>query len=216
MTDIKKGDTVYKRVPMGAKEYGQPFTVRMTRTRYDRWSNREVTSYFLKGEDGASRETLTHASDLTQAEAESYAAAQAAREEAARAKREEDRAAYAHEKVVLAMFADKLRAEPERMGPVAHVGREWIYSNAVGCKVRYWRQRGRGLDTVVEQTETFVGVDITRTGESDPVTGTYVQRWGVSLGGRTYTALEAAIVAESIQRALTVVIPALPDPNTRD
>lgn len=210
---IKKGDVVYKATAdKSHADFGKAFTVQSVRASASKW--RKAPYVFLVGERGGAYDgRLVRVSEVTPEEEAVFAKARAKRERVAAKEQADAKAASDHEKAVLLQFADKLRAEPERMGPVGYAENAGWSKLAVGCYVRFWRQERRGFDTVVAQKEEWVGVRIETKYSHDPVTNKSTYAWALSFGGTTYSQFEAAIIAEAVQHAITAVIPTLGDPR---
>lgn len=218
-TPITKGCTVYRNVnsPELASNYGRLYTVTQVRKNTSRWHTFRLVK--LAGDNSfVSEQYLTHSDDVTPEQRAAFAAHVATydAEEAAAAekKRQDEQKKVQHERGVLKMFADKLRAKPEVLTPLAHIPADpdsWA-SGRCEATIRYWVQSGRGYDTKVAQREERIGVDIRRDVWSDPVTGRRRYVWGVGVGGTTYDTFRAKLIADAVTLALSI-IPTLPDPT---
>lgn len=217
LTEVQKGDTVFTNLRFADKNnwsghLGIPRTVVKIRTKpASRYSSAETLYYFEKsGGQSYTRSSLTHIKDLTPEQIEQIdaLARKVAREQDAQRKAETE--AREFERTVRTAFADKLAADTEILsGPTFDNGRDG--GGFVGFVIRYWVVSGNGLDTVVKQREERVGVDVRRDHGTDSVTGKRVYEWGIGFGGTTYDQHTASLIAQSIQFALTSVIPTLGD-----
>lgn len=197
---FKKGQAVIVR----NDPYGIRHMVAQVRASTASWSSAEALVK-LNGFKQFKRDyELMHADEVTPEMQAKFDKARAERDaEHAKAQRDQQ-VASDYERDMLALCADKLAAEPEVIsGPDYRPDRDGDATGFVGFTIRYWVQRGHGLDTVVAQRDERVGVDIRRDWEY--VNGQSVYRLGISMGGTTYTPFRARLMADAIQHALTLL-----------